>query len=375
MKILHLISGGEKGGSKTHVLSLVKELQKHLDITIVCLMEGEFFLQGREMGLDIRTLVQKKRYQLGAVRELGRLFRDEGFDLLHCHGPRANFYGALIKKLYNIPAVTTVHSDYLRDFEHNYYKHRVYTTFNVLALQAFDGYFAVSGTFREMLLSRGFPSQKITVIYNGLDFSGTINPTPRNDFLHACGLSIPPQAKTVGLLARLHPIKGHDVFLAGARRILDKEADTHFIVGGDGEEKDRLLSLRDKLGLSEHVHFTGHITDTAGFYNAVDINTLTSYSESFPYVLLEGARLKKPAVSSDVGGIRQLLKHGETGFLFPAGDEAEFARHTLALLQDGSLRSTMGEKLYRHARDNYSLARLAEIHLRVYEQYGRRESR
>jgi len=374
MKILQLISGGEKGGSKTHVLSLVKELQKQQQITLACLMEGEFYRQALAMGLDARTLLQKKRYHLSPVWEIGRLFKQEGYQLLHCHGPRANFYGALAKKLYNIPTVTTIHSDYLQDFRHNLYKQRVYTTFNTLALNTFDGYFAVSDTFKEMLLARGFPREKITVIYNGLDFNAQLKPETREEFLEKFNLPIPAQAKVVGILARLHPLKGHEIFLAGARRILAAAPKTHFIIGGDGEEKEKLLALRDKQGLKDRVHFTGRISDTPSFFGAIDINTLTSHTESFPYVLLEGALLKKPIVSSAVGGISRLVKDGETGFLFPAGDEAEFARQTLKLLDDENLRSTLGEKLFHHARANFSLARLAEIHLQSYAQYGRRGS-
>lgn len=374
MKILQLISGGEKGGSKTHVLSLVKELQKEQQITLACLMEGEFYRQAQEMGLDVRTLLQKKRYHLSPVREIGRLFKEEGYRLLHCHGPRANFYGALVKKIYKIPTVTTIHSDYLQDFRHNLYKQRVYATFNTLALKTFDGYFAVSDTFKEMLLSRGFPREKITVIYNGLDFNTQLKPETREKFLEKFSLPVPAQAKLVGILARLHPLKGHEIFLAGARRILATAPETHFIIGGDGEEKEKLLSLRDNLGLKDRVHFMGQISDTPSFFQAIDVNTLTSHTESFPYVLLEGARLKKPIVSSAVGGISRLVKDGETGFLFPAGDETEFARQTLKLLGDENLRSTLGEKLFHHARANFSLTRLAEIHLQSYAQYGRRGS-
>ncbi|MBS3982840.1 MAG: glycosyltransferase, partial [Dethiobacter sp.] len=75
-----------------------------------------------------------------------------------------------------------------------------------------------------------------------------------------------------------------------------------------------------------------------------------------------------------VGGISRLVKDGETGFLFPAGNEVEFARQTLKLLDDENLRNTLGENLFQHARANFSLTRLAEIHLQSYEKYGRRGS-
>lgn len=374
MKVMHLISGGETGGSRTHVLSLINELQKSIPVTLVCLTAGDFFHQGQAMGLDVRTAEQKKRYQLNTVREIARLISEEKFGLLHCHGPRANFFGALVKKLRRIPAVTTIHSDYLQDFQHSFYKQKVYATFNSLSLKTLDGYFAVSDKFKENLISRGFPADKITVIYNGLDFAVSPVSCPREDFLAAHSLPIPPEARVAGILARLHPIKGHEIFLAGARLILDAFPDTHFIIAGDGEERENLLSLRDRLGLAGRVHFIGHINDTSNFFSAIDINTLTSYSESFPYALLEGALQKKPAVSSDVGGIGKLVINGETGYVFPAGDETEFARRMLVLLQDSNLCQTLGVNLHQHARDNFSLARLAEIHLQAYQHYGGEKS-
>ncbi|HHX75578.1 MAG TPA: glycosyltransferase [Firmicutes bacterium] len=371
MKIMHLISGGETGGSKTHVLTLVQELQKQADVTLMCLMAGAFYAEGKAMGLDIRTLEQKKRYHLHAVRELGRLLTEEGYSLLHCHGPRANFIGALVKKFYRIPTLTTIHSDFLRDFEHNYYKNKVYTTLNTLALKTFDGYLAVSEDFKNMLVARGFPAEKITVIYNGIDFAAPVKTVTRAEFCRQYNLSLPGEAKVVGILARLHPIKGHEVFLQGARLIAEAEPATHFLLGGDGEERQKLTALRDKLGLTERVHFAGHVSEPPAFMQAIDINTLTSHSESFPYVLLEGALLRKPAVSSQVGGIAKLITHEKTGMLFPPGDAAAFAAHTLTLLRDSALAKKMGDKLYHHAKANYSLAGLADAHLQVYQHYGK----
>ncbi|NLM46547.1 MAG: glycosyltransferase [Firmicutes bacterium] len=371
MKVMHLISGGETGGSKTHVLSLVKELQKSTDVTLMCLMAGAFYREGQAMGLDIRTLRQEKRYQLHAVRELCRLLVQGGYTLLHCHGPRANFIGALVKKFYRIPTLTTIHSDFLRDFAHNFYKNKVYTTLNTWALKTFDGYLAVSEDFKEMLVARGFPAEKITVIYNGLDFAAPLKTVTRAEFCRKYNLSLPEKAKVVGMLARLHPIKGHEVFLEGARLIAEAVPGVHFLVGGDGAEREKLLALRDKLGLKDIVHFAGHVSEPLAFMQAIDINALTSYSESFPFVLLEGALLRKPTVSSEVGGIAKLITHEKTGMLFPPGDAAAFAAHTVTLLRDNALAKEMGEKLYHHAKANFSLAALADVHLQVYEQYAK----
>ena len=105
--MLHLISGGDVGGAKTHVLTLVKELQKTIPIKIICFMEGPFADEGRQMGIDIQVLEQERRYDLKVVDKLISIIEQDGFDIIHSHGARANFIARFIKSKIDIPCVTT----------------------------------------------------------------------------------------------------------------------------------------------------------------------------------------------------------------------------------------------------------------------------
>lgn len=368
MKVLHLISGGDTGGAKTHVLSLARELQKNITLKLICLLEGDFYREGLQMGLDISVLPQKRRYDLGVVRQLQKIITQEGFHILHCHGARANFVAAILRIFFRIPSLTTMHSDYRLDFQGSFYKNFLYTNLNAWALRSFDYYIAVSDNFKEMLLARGFPEHRIFVVYNGIDFNVELELPPREALLPQLGLAIPPQAKIVGIMGRLHPVKDHDLFLRGAHLVLKKGFDVHFLIAGDGEEKNRLLQLRDELKLQEKVHFTGYLKQPNQFINILDVNTLTSRSESFPLVLLEGARLKKPTVSAAVGGISHLIKEGETGLLFEAENVGQFASKLLTLLDNEELAKRLGESLYCHAKENFSLEHLGNSHCRIYRQ-------
>ena len=94
MKILHMISGGELGGAKTHVHTLLSGLRKTEDVLLVCFIEGSFAEEAKALGIP--TLVLDTSVP-GAVRRLTRLIREQGFELLHCHGSRANLIGSLLK--------------------------------------------------------------------------------------------------------------------------------------------------------------------------------------------------------------------------------------------------------------------------------------
>ena len=113
MKVLHLISGGDVGGAKTHVLSLLHGLGKTEQVRLVCFREGEFAEAARKLGID--TVVMEASVQT-AIGRLAQMDRAEGFQSVHCHGARANLTGAVLRRKIQVPIVTTVHSDYRLDY-------------------------------------------------------------------------------------------------------------------------------------------------------------------------------------------------------------------------------------------------------------------
>jgi glycosyltransferase involved in cell wall biosynthesis len=367
IKVLHLISGGDIGGAKTHVLSLVNELSKSIPVKVICFMEGDFYEEGKAMGLDIEVFSQKRRYDLSVVAKLEALIRKEGYSIIHSHGARANFITRFLKGKVHIPCITTVHSDFMQDFKGNLYKHLIYTTLNIFALKAFDYYIAISDDFNKMLQERGFQKDRIFSVYNGIDFNEPIKCMDKIDFLKQKGLEAIADSVLVGMAARLHPVKGHKVLLEAAALALKEYPNMHFLLAGDGDEKENLIELAKKLDILDHVHFLGHIYPY-DVYNSVDINVITSYTESFPYALLEGAKMHKASIASAVGGIPVLIKDDETGRLFDPGNSEDLANKLLDLANHEEKRRKLAEGLYEHAREHFSLEALAAQILEIYKK-------
>ena len=313
MKILHLISGGDTGGAKTHVISLVKGLDEYVDTKIICFIEDTFYKEAMEAGLNIEVFEQKKRYDMSVVSKLENEIKKEDYDIIHCHGARANFIAAFLRKKVNKPFITTIHSDYKLDFKDNPYKKIVYTAINSCSLKKFDYYIAISSNFKNMLVDRGFNKDKIFTVYNGIDLEGNIKYCSKEEFLSR--YNIDGEGKTViGIMARLDAVKDHETFLNAAYGVLQERKDVIFLIAGTGNDEKRLKSMVEDLGISENVFFLGYVVDQYSFFNAIDINVLTSISESFPYVILEGARLKKTIISTEVGGVGDLIKNGYNGW-------------------------------------------------------------
>lgn len=370
MKVLHLISGGDRGGAKTHIMSLVKGLNKSIHTKIICFIKGDFYDQALDEGINIEVYEQRHRMDMFVINKLAGGINSENYDLVHCHGARANFIAMLLKRKIKQPIITTIHSDYKLDFTDNLYKRILYTKLNTIALNGFDYYIAISDYFKEMLISRGFQEDKIYVSYNGLDFSLDYQYN-KEEFFRKYNIK-EKYSLIVGIMARLDSVKNHETFILAASKVLEKKKDILFLIGGKGKEEERLKELVSNFGIKDNVKFLGFIKEPYSFYNIIDINTLTSLSESFPYVILEGALLKKPIISTNVGGISRLIKDGHNGYLFDTKDADYLSNKILDLYARRDHLLTLGKNLYKDVKNNYSCESMAERHLQIYNEILRR---
>ncbi len=373
MKVIHLISGGDSGGAKTHVHSLLQNLARRIDVTMVCFMEGPFSQEARELGIP--TVVLSGPNLLRTYRTLKHMIREGGYEIIHCHGARGNMMGALLRRSTGLPVVTTVHSDWKLDYLGRPFSRLTYGTINALALRRLDYRIGVSGAMTDLLISRGFDPDRLFTIYNGLDFTPRTPALDRDAYLRSVGLEPVGDCVVVGIAARLNPVKDIATLIRGFALAWRECPALRLLIAGDGEEMGKLRALARELGVEQQVCFAGWITDMDSFYNAIDVNTLTSLSETFPYSLTEGARAALPTVASRVGGVPYLIEHGIHGLLFEAGDAQELARHLAALARDPDLRRRLGSRLYQRAKQDYSLESTLERQLAIYETILRRRAR
>lgn len=373
MKVIHLISGGDSGGAKTHVHMLLQNLSRTIEVTMVCFMEGPFSQEARELGIP--TVVLPGRNIFRVYGQLKRMIREGGYDLIHCHGARGNMMGALLRRATGLPVVSTVHSDYRLDYLGRPLSRITYGTVNTLALRRLDYRIGVSDAMTDLLISRGFDPDRLFTIYNGLDFTPRVPALDRAAYWKSVGLEADEASVVVGIAARLNPVKDIATLIRGFALAHETCPELRLLIAGDGEQMDMLKKLAADLGVSSAVCFAGWITDTDSFYGALDVNTLTSLSETFPYALTEGARAGLPTVASRVGGVPYLIDHGVNGFLFPPGDAEALSRHLVTLARDKALRAHMGRRLYEKGRSQFSLESTLDRQLEIYRTILRRGAR
>ncbi len=363
MKVLHIISGGDTGGAKTHVLTVLNELQKDIEVSLLCVMNGKFTEEAKDLGIKTTIFEQSHRFSFGTIKQMKKHIFENDFDLIHCHGARANYIATMLKIIgVKKPFLTTIHSDYLLDFSDNIYKKIIFTNINIFALKRFQNFCAITENFKDMLLTRGFENKNIFTIYNGIN----IIEKPfvsKNEFFDR--YNIPKDSFYVGLCARLNSVKGIETFLKMANEL--KNEQITFLLAGTGEEKEKYEAYKVENNL-DNVHFLGHIDDINSFYNVLDINTLTSLSESFPYALLEGGLMKKPTISASVGGIPEMIVDQESGLLFAREDYKSLSNHVLKLRDNEELRNRFGENFYNRILDNFSSVKMKERHIEIYNE-------
>lgn len=378
MKVIHLISGGDSGGAKTHVLSLLQNLNQTIHAQLVCFRDGPFAEEARQMGIP--TMICGGNHILRVRRKLTNYIRQGGYELIHCHGSRANMIGALLRGPTGLPVVTTVHSDYKLDYMGRPLSHLTFGTINAWALRRLDYRIGVSDAMVDLLIKRKFPPDRFYTIYNGLDFTP---PDPdyrinRRDYLRSLGADIGEEEDpvVVGIAARLNPVKDMSTLIRGFAAAYQDCPRLRLVIAGEGEERKKLENLTKELQIESQVTFAGWISDGMDrFYSALDINVLTSLSETFSYALVEGSRFHLATISTAVGGIPYLIDTGVNGFLFEPKDWQTLGRHLAALGNDDNLRQNMGEKLYQKASTLYSIHRMVETQLQIYREILRRHQR
>lgn len=372
MKIVHLIGGGDIGGAKTHILYLLKELSRHVEVKLICLRPGANADEARALGIDV-TIVKSGNI-LADIRKVSDIIIKGGYDIVHSHGAKANIFSLAARHRVGVPTVTTVHSDYRLDYMHSLPKRMTIGLFNSIALRFMHNYIAVSSNFREMLIVRNFNPMGIYVLYNGIDFSTPSVNYSRQKLISKYNLNIKDDDIIVGIAARLYPVKSIDTIVLAARLVKDHSKKVKFIIAGDGEDRKQLEALTASLDLTDTVFFPGWLTDPNELMSSIDISVLTSISESFSYSILEGARFKKATISTNVGGIPDLIDSGTNGYLFEPGDHRHFAQLIIELSEDENKRTAMGEKLYEKALRYFSSESMAKTQMDIYDKILARQS-
>lgn len=362
MKVLHLIGGKEIAGSKNHLLSLLQKFHKE-EVILGVFEKGCIYDEAQELGIDVRFLGQQTRYDFSVISKIKNLIEQEGVSILHTHGPRANFYGYFIRKKKRVIWTTTVHSDPRFDFIGRGLIGKVFTLLNLTVLKKVDHCFAISERFAKLVKDIGV-NGPITTIYNGISFNEN-----SYSLYQLTDVNVSKDDFILIMVGRLHPIKGHEIVLEAINRLKHVIPSIRLWVVGDGPLREELQQKVKRYQIERHVRFLGYQPEEKihSLLKLSNVFVLASHSESFPLVVLEASRAKIPVISTDVGGVRDLITDQSLGWLIPPNRVDRLEKAIYDAYERKDELDSIGHNLYNKAATKYSVKQLFET---VYVAYS-----
>lgn len=220
-----------------------------------------------------------------------------------------------------------------------------------------------SSGVREFYVRHGLSAEKFVVIPNGIAPFPPVEPLSREQLLRELGLTGEP--RLVGAVGRLWPQKRYKDLIY-AVELLQNIHDVHLLIVGDGPQRWRLERYARQLQLDDRIHFLGERDDVPRLLPHFDVFMLGSDYEGQSNALMEAMLAGRPVVASDIPGNRDLVAPGETGFLVPVGDRAEFARRTNVLFNDRELSKKLGAAGRQRMLGEFSVEKMVQRHAELY---------
>jgi len=367
LKVIHIIGGGEFGGAEKHILNLAGAADLlWVDYTVCCLFSAPFADIASGSGISALSIPMSHKADFKVVGKLARVILEGHFDLVHTHGVRANLLGRLAaRQAEKRKVITTVHSLLEKDYPG--VVSRLANSWAERSTRGWtDHFIAVSQGLRDRLIDGGIPANEVTVIYNGVSLE-EIRPSSEPGAVRQT-MGFLPETPLVGIVARLHEVKGHSHFLEAARSILQQRPGVRFLVVGAGPYRPVLEKMAADFGIKDQVVFTGFRDDVYSLMADLDLLVISSLWEGFGLTAIEAMALGVPVVATEVGGLPEVVLHGETGLLAPPANPAALARNILWMLDHPGEASSMAEKGGQIVREKFTSTVMAR---RTEELYRR----
>ena len=367
-KVIRIIARMNIGGPALHCIILTSELdpQRYRSILVTgkeSPAEGNMYGLAREKGVEpviIEALGREIFLQddLRALVRLVRLIHQEKPDIVHTHTAKAGTLGRLAAKLTSVPIIIHTFHGHVFHSYFGFFRTQFFLWMERLLAKLTDVIITVGEQQRREIINYKIAEpEKIISVPLGLNLERFINSTVQPDELRS-ELGISADALLVGIVARLVPIKNHVCFLEAARLVLERNDKACFVIVGDGELRAELERKARDLKIESRVIFMGFQHNLEKIYAGLDIVTLSSYNEGLPVALIEAMAAGKPVVSTDVGGVRDLILDGNNGLLVPSNDHKALAEAIIYLLRKPERRAMMGRAGREKAYPDFDKKRL-----------------
>lgn len=356
MKILHTNFHRGWGGQSNRILLECRKLaERGHDITLAVPEGSELSKRAAAAGLRVFTNVRfargfRPKPLFADIRALRNLIRQEKFDIIHTHGSQDSWaMGFTLLGFHPRPIVLKT--------RHNIFPMRDHFFNRLLFGTWTDGTVCISNAILEDCAAKPYlKRERLGLIHSAINieaFAGGKGDGIREEF-HLAGRFV------AGVTGRLRPEKGHRYLLEAMPAIVKEAPDLTLLVVGAGSLEDELKTRAKELGVADNIVFTGFRTDVKDILAALDVYVLPSLSEGLGTAIIEAAAAGLAIVTSNVGGIPDVITNEKTGLLVPPENPEALAAALLRFYKDRPFAKQCGEAAAKHARDTFSEELLGE---------------
>lgn len=364
INVCHLRSGADVYGAETQIFNLCRIRRAGIDARLLFISSSDLAHQcvdkARALDISADQVVIRGKFRLSFAKELGEYIRKHDISILHCHDYKSDTLGFLAAKRAGIPIVATAHGFTEWSPRLKLYKHT-----DLAVLRRFDKIIAVSNWSRENLIKLGLPGDKVTTIYNSLD-RDRLKTTAAQVAKARKDLDLRPGQKIVLAIGRLSPEKNFPLLLNAFSELIKDFPSARLIIAGGGGQRQRLEALATKLGLADSVTLVGYYQRVQDLMALADCVAVPSKRETLSMVTLEAMSAGKVVVAARVGGIPEILRHGETGLLVEPGDVDAFAAGLRAVIAGSIDAGKIGAAARERAVVGFPMDKMADETIKVY---------
>jgi glycosyltransferase involved in cell wall biosynthesis len=343
-------------GGALQVLFLLEGLARRgIGNVLVCTRGSEIARQAQPYA-RVREIPMHGEADLFFPLRLSAAIRDTTPDLVHVHSRRgADIWGGLCARLHHIPGLITRRVD-----------NREWPPIARLKYGSYDRIVTISRGIRQVLLEEGIVPERISCVRSAVD--GERFKCERDREWFRAEFGVPASAPLIGVIAQLIPRKGHRFLLDITPALLSRFPELRIVFFGQGPLEAELGESIGRMGLGERVQLAGFREDMPRILPCLDMVVHPALMEGLGVSLLQAAACGVPLVAARAGGIPEVVRHGENGYLVEPGNSRELAEAITSLLADPELAARFGSQGRRIIQREFSIDTMVSGNVSIYEE-------
>jgi glycosyltransferase involved in cell wall biosynthesis len=317
--------------------------------------------KARQLDATLVSIPDSGPFDLGVLKRLWRVCRQYRVSIWHAHDYKSNLLGLLLRAVWPMKLVTTVHG-WVSTHGHT----KSYFKLDRRIIRYYDRIICVSDDLYDRCLAAGVPPDRCILVHNAIDTEQYLPAASQQALKQRLGIS--PHRVCVGAVGRLATEKAFDRLILAVDRLLCSGCELELLIIGEGEERSRLESLISNLNRSDSIKLLGYRPDMLQLFQAMDIFALSSLREGLPNVVLEAMATRVPVVATRIAGLPNLIQDGMNGLLVDPDDVDQLAAALGRLAGDATLRNRLADAGRQTVEERFSFAVRMQKMRAIYDQ-------